>query len=248
MNFEKIKEIQVAFLGACILVALVLSTVILSISLVNIKAAEDQQINVTGAASMPITSDFAAWQCAFSQRAGNMKQAYALLKEDRDRIIAYLKEKGVPDAQIAPQPIYSETLYERTSNGANTNTIEGYLLRQNIRVETKNVDLVDTLSRDASELINQGIGLESMPPEYYFTKLDDLKVKMLGEATKNAKLRAQSMAENTGNRIGLMRSSQMGVFQITPLNSTEVSDYGINDTTSKRKKVTAVVSVSFAVK
>ncbi|OQB37667.1 MAG: hypothetical protein BWY06_02289 [Candidatus Latescibacteria bacterium ADurb.Bin168] len=39
----------------------------------------------------------------------------------------------------------------------------------------------------------------------------------------------------------------MGVFQITPRNSTMVSDYGINDTSSREKDVTAVVSVTFAV-
>ena len=37
----------------------------------------------------------------------------------------------------------------------------------------------------------------------------------------------------------------MGVFQITPRNSTDVSDYGINDTSSREKDVTAVVTVTF---
>jgi hypothetical protein len=45
-----------------------------------------------------------------------------------------------------------------------------------------------------------------------------------------------------------VRSAQLGVYQVTPRNSTEVSDYGINDTTSRDKDVTAVVSVTFAVR
>jgi hypothetical protein len=36
-----------------------------------------------------------------------------------------------------------------------------------------------------------------------------------------------------------------GVFQITSRFSTDVSDYGIYDTSSKEKDITAVVSVSF---
>ena len=44
-----------------------------------------------------------------------------------------------------------------------------------------------------------------------------------------------------------MRSVRMGVFQITPRHSTEVSDYGINDTSSLEKDITAVVRVTFAV-
>ncbi|MFA5160529.1 MAG: SIMPL domain-containing protein, partial [Candidatus Omnitrophota bacterium] len=42
-------------------------------------------------------------------------------------------------------------------------------------------------------------------------------------------------------------SAKMGVFQITPVNSTEISDWGMNDTTSLDKKVTAVVNASFSI-
>ena len=45
-----------------------------------------------------------------------------------------------------------------------------------------------------------------------------------------------------------MRKTQLGVYQITPRDSTEVSDYGINDTSSRQKDVNAVVTATFAVK
>ena len=45
-----------------------------------------------------------------------------------------------------------------------------------------------------------------------------------------------------------MRNVSLGVYQITPRNSTDVSNEGISDTSSRDKDVTAVVSVTFAVK
>ena len=84
-------------------------------------------------------------------------------------------------------------------------------------------------------------------PEYFYTKLDELKLEMLAKATQNAKLRAENMVKATGNKIGSIRSARMGVFQITPVTSTEISDWGVNDTTSLEKKVMAVVTVSFAI-
>lgn len=45
-----------------------------------------------------------------------------------------------------------------------------------------------------------------------------------------------------------MRATSLGVYQITPRDSTEVSDYGVNDTSSRLKDVRAVVSATFAVK
>ncbi len=70
---------------------------------------------------------------------------------------------------------------------------------------------------------------------------------MLGEAAKDAKVRAEKIAASTGNSIGTVRSARMGVMQITAADSTEVSDAGISDTSSIDKDVTAVVNISFAV-
>lgn len=107
--------------------------------------------------------------------------------------------------------------------------------------------MITRLSMESTELIDQGVEFSSGAPEYYYTKLDELKIEMLAKATQNAKQRAENMTQATGNKIGLMRSAKMGVFQITPINSTDVSDWGVNDATSLEKKVTAVVTVSFAI-
>ncbi len=52
---------------------------------------------------------------------------------------------------------------------------------------------------------------------------------MLGEAATEAKARAEKLAQATGSNVGALRSAQQGVFQITPENSTSISDYGEYD-------------------
>ena len=79
-------------------------------------------------------------------------------------------------------------------------------------------------------------------------KLSDLKVKLLQDATTDAKDRATAMLKATHNKPGKIQSVRMGVFQITPVDSTNVSDMGINDTTTVDKKVTSVANVVFRVK
>ena len=120
-------------------------------------------------------------------------------------------------------------------------------MRQTVEVRSKDVERVAKVSRESTELIDAGVEFESDAPSYFYTKLDELKVEMLAKASANAKVRAESMVKATGNKIGLMRSARMGVFQITPVNSTEVSDWGVNDTSALEKKVTAVVTASFAI-
>ena len=64
----------------------------------------------------------------------------------------------------------------------------------------------------------------------------------------DAKERASAMLKATNNRVGKIKSVKMGVFQITPVDSNNVSDMGINDTTSIDKKITSVVNVVFEIK
>ena len=45
-----------------------------------------------------------------------------------------------------------------------------------------------------------------------------------------------------------LTQEKMGVFQITPVDSTDVSDMGINDTSTIEKKITAVANVVFQIK
>ncbi|ABB16247.1 conserved domain protein [Carboxydothermus hydrogenoformans Z-2901] len=70
---------------------------------------------------------------------------------------------------------------------------------------------------------------------------------MLGLATKDAMQRAEQIAKFTGVKVGKLRSSKMGVFQITAPYSTDVSDMGIFDTSSIEKEITAVVTCEFEI-
>lgn len=132
-------------------------------------------------------------------------------------------------------------------NGQMSNQVESYTLSQNIEIRSKDVEKVTQLSRGATELINQGVEFQSNPPQYFYTKIADLKVEMLTLATKDAFNRAQKIAENANSRLGILRSAKQGVFQITPRYSNDIADYGINDTSSLEKEITAVVNTSFTI-
>jgi len=114
-------------------------------------------------------------------------------------------------------------------------------------VRSNDVQKIAQVAREATELINQGILIESNSPQYYYTQIGDLKIEMLGEAAKDAKVRAERIASSTGNSIGSVRSAKMGVLQITAADSTEVSDSGVYNTSTIEKDMTAVVNIGFAV-
>jgi hypothetical protein len=232
--------------GVALAIGIMFASVIGGWSFVKGKRA-DQTVVVTGSARRRITSDLVVWKAAVSYQAPVLAEAYRSLSDSVPRVKAYLVSKGIPENQITISSISSQTLHNKTSEGEDTGQITGYSLRQELEVRSSDVNQIARIAREATELINQGILIESIPPEFHYTKLGSIKIEMLAEAAKDAKERARQIAESTGSRIGTIRSARMGVLQITAADSNEVSDMGMNDTSSVEKDITAVVNVAFAV-
>ncbi len=238
---------QIVILGICIALATVTASLIFSKALIQVKKFSTEVINVTGSAERQIKSDFIVWKVSFSRRDPEMTVAFQALEEDLKVVKNYLLSKGIRPKDLIISQVDTRTLYRKNERGNDTNEIEAYRLRQTITVKSYQVDPITEISRQATELINQGIELISEAPEYLYTKLPELKLEMINEASKNAKKRAEQMASATGNKIGIMRAAKMGVFQITPISSVDVSDWGENDTSSLEKKVMAVVKIDFGI-
>jgi uncharacterized protein len=236
------------FFAAAVLAAgLVLAAIIFGYAFVQARQG-DQTITVTGSARKRIKSDLVIWKAGVSYQSAILADAYRSLSENVPRVKAYLVGKGIPENQITISSISSQTLHARDSDGQDTGQITGYSLRQELEVRSTDVDLISRVAREATELINQGILLESSAPEYHYTKLGEEKITMLAEAAKDAKKRAEQVAASTDSSIGNVRTARMGVLQITPADSNEVSDSGMNDTSSLDKDITAVVNLSFEIK
>jgi hypothetical protein len=207
----------------------------------------EDSITVTGSAKKRIKSDLVVWSAAVAYQAPRVADAYKSLSESVPRVRQYLIDKGVPESEITVSSITTTALKRLDANGVETSEISGYSLRQQVEVRSRDVDRIAKIAREATELINQDILVESNAPQFFYTQLGDVKIEMLGDAARDAKTRAERIAGSTGNTIGAVRAAKMGVLQITPPDSTDVSDQGISDTSTIDKDITAVVNISFGV-
>ncbi len=244
----QIKDYQVIVLGIIIALGCVFSTYILSNAIVEFQKLQNQTIRVTGSASQNVTSDSSSWVINFRTKTLTLKEGYSKLNSDAAKIKEFLLANGIEEKNINFSSIGSYENYKRTANGSTTNELDSYSVYQSVTVKANDTDTLTKLSKKIDELVNQDINLNTENIQYYVSNLDDIKVKMVGEATKNAQERAKSMVKATNGKIGTINSAKMGVFQIVPVDSTEVSDYGYNDTSSIEKKVVATVSATFTVK
>jgi hypothetical protein len=240
--------------------SLILATALGAWSFYKVKTSDGSVLSVTGSADQIVSSYTIKWTSTFSRNIApdKLKDGNVQMANDLKVIIAYFKQSGVSDTEITVNPVIisplcdsqSNVIYDKSGNpNCAGNNISGYSLQESIIVESGRVNEITDLTRKSSDyLIAKGLVFSTQSLEYYYNKLADLRLDLLTKATENAKERAQRIAQSTGAQINFLQSAATGVFQVTAKNSVDVSDYGVYDTTSIDKKITAVVKTSFSLK
>ena len=225
----------------------VIAAMILSSAAVKVKRAQDA-VAVTGSARMQVESDYVIWRGSITANAPTLQRASLDLANYRVRVKEFFKRSGVPDSVITFKTVYSITHQEYDDNGRFTGRILGYEVSQWFEIHSADIDKVISVADAAQTLMREGIPFNSNSPEFFYTQLDEARVSLMAEATKDARRRAEQIAKAAGGHIGPIRQARMGVIQVVAPHSTTVSDYGVYDTSTRKKDVVAVVKVTFSVK
>jgi hypothetical protein len=202
------------------------------------------RMTVTGSARTPITSILVRWSVSVTGSATTRGEAARTMQRDLATLKAFLHGAGLPDPDVAEDVVQTEVDVHRVSKTVTQTT---YRVTQSLDVTTHRIDVTERAATRLATLIEQGLDLSAAPLEYVSTDLAQAKLKALRLATADARRRADILVTGLGDRLGPMRSASLGVYQITPRDSTDVSNYGINDTSTRDKDVTAVVTATFAV-
>jgi uncharacterized protein len=208
-------------------------------------------ISVTGLGKKDFVSDLIVWSGSFSKKNGVLKEAYSELDKDRETIKNYLSSKGIKAEEMVFSAVDIQKDFDEIydNNGVRIKSVfTGYRLSQNVQIESQEVDKVENISRQVTELINTGVEFASSEPQYYYTKLAELKIEMIAEATKDANTRAMKIAGNAGGDVGQLKKADMGVFQIVAQNSAEDFSWGGSyNTTSKKKTATITIKLEYEI-
>ena len=232
-------------LGATLALGFTLSAYILSHAVVRMR--HENTIKVKGTAEAKVESDSAKWKAVYTVRNPILSKGYAELESNQKLVQAFLTEADVSPKECTYSAVTLRTENKRDAQGHLTNELESYILSQSIDVSSTDVQRIDTVSKTITQLIKQDIEIESQAPQYVCSSVEKIKLDLLGKAAENAFDRAKVLAEKSLGQVGGLSSASQGVFQITPVDSTEVTDYGSYDTTTIKKNVKAVVTLEFLI-
>ncbi len=239
------KDIRLAVISAALVVglALVLATLIGTSAWKTVRGF-DNALSVTGSTKERVTSDTVKWTMEITRRTNEtgLKEANKAMKDDLASATTWLTGAGIAAESITTTPVYTSENYDYNKQHG---TPREYMLRTTIVVHADDVGKVTTLAKNTDTLVGQGVFVNTLALEYYYSKLADLRVKLLGAALKDARARATEIAGADSKRVGMLKAASSGVVQVLPVNSGEVSDYGSFDTMHIDKEVFVTVRASF---
>ena len=211
-----------------------------------VKIKNSQYITVKGSARKNIDSDLAIWRGSFTVEAETLLDAQHRIQANHVIVEKFMADAGITNYSFAPINIEEVHAMQKSPDGWTQQRTTGFRLSQGVRVESTDVTRLEHL--DSTPLVEQGLMFTTEPPQFIYTSVGEMKIEMLAEATKNSRARAEQIANNGGGGIAQLHAADMGIFQITPLHSSETSGEGLNDTTSRQKTITAVVTATFLLK
>ena len=233
--------------------SIIVAAISLGLGLAHFRSGVEHSISATGSSSKDFESDLIVWRGDFTAHAETAEEAYRQLSQDSEAVRKYLKENNISESDItfSSVNIYHVTrdIYDENGNYRGYE-YDGYDLSQTVTVSSSSLDEVEKVSTNISSLLASGIQFTSSAPEYYYTKIDDLKLELIEKATENSKQRVDIMASKSGAKLGKLSNSSLGVFQITSKN-TGASAYsydGCLDTTSRMKTASITVKLTYDLK
>jgi hypothetical protein len=206
-------------------------------------------IVVTGSARQPIEANLAAWDLSVTARERTPAAAVRALNAKAAAVERFLDRAGL-SSDVSKPPLDVQQTSIEVPTGLKKprfRAVPAWDVTQSYSLETTKIDALVKTAASVDVLLLQGVDISVGGIQYLSTHLRSAKFAALRLATADAQERAQTIAKGLGGHLGAVRSVNLGVYQITPRNSTDVSGEGISDTSTRLKDVTAVVSVSFAV-
>jgi hypothetical protein len=199
----------------------------------------DRAVTVRGLAERNVTADLATWTINFTAQGNELGPVQAEIDRDTRTVASFFRTAGFPEGEVTDAG-GSVSQYYDSDRGENRVTI-------NRRVQLRTTDVPRARRAHAGQfdLIRNGVAVqEGSGIQYVFTRLNDVKPRMIAAATQDARRGAEQFASDSGTAVGGIRSATQGYFSIGPRDGASTEEgYGAGD--SPFQKVRVVTTIEF---
>ena len=178
---------------------------------------KDRVVSVKGLAEMEVPADKVVWPLVYKDIGNDPALLYANMEKKNAAVVSFLENNGIEKEEISIAP--PEVIDMQAERYVDRNVAYRYNATSVITVTSKNVDRVRKLMSGQAELLKQGIAITGgdykYNVSYEFTGLNEVKPRMIEEATKNARAAAEKLAKDSDSELGKIRNASQGQFPIS---------------------------------
>lgn len=197
----------------------------------------DRQVTVRGLAERNVVADLAVLSLRFTAAGDELPPVQARIDRDLALVRAFLKAQGYADEVVTLGRL--EVTDTRSREYGVQNGVPHYIMAQTVVVRTNDVARVAQTERALNDLVRQGVVLDFTAPTYVFTKLNDIRPAMIGEATASARTGAEQFAKDSRTSLGPISRATQGSFEILAREDIDSEANALN------KRVRVVTTITY---
>ncbi len=214
------------------------------------RAMSGRTVTVKGLAERDVVADTAVWNIKINAVGGDLAELQQRIDSNIVEIRSFLVDAGFAPDDIQNLRVQVRDKYAGYSDAElkNQNNDGRYVIETGVMIRSNNVALVDAVSRRMGELVRRGITIteDYAGPIYIFNGLNDIKISMIEQATKNATAAGEQFAKDADARLGKIKNANQGVFSIESRDPTD--SWSSNERQAINKKVRVVATITFYLK
>jgi hypothetical protein len=215
-DMQQFTNLKAALLGLSIGLGILIAGISISSALYKSRITE-RYVTVKGLAEKEVDADMAIWPITYKDAGNDLLQLQKGIDVNREIIKKFLVQKGFKEGDISHSP---PMITDAWAESYGNQSVQGprYRIQKTVTLRSSDVQLVKQTMEKSGELVAQGIVLSQnweTRTEFLFTSLNAIKPEMIREATINAREAAEKFAEDSGSKIGKIRTASQGLFSIS---------------------------------
>ncbi len=244
--FQKLQDSRAVLLGAVAIFAIGLTTsgYALGDGLRRSKMAEHRSVTVRGVSERDVTADLATWSVSFSHRGPDLGSVQKSVDDQARSVRTFFQRAGFRPEDIADTDVSLGHEQPMDNDGKPVGP-RLLVVSRSIQLRTTDVMKARAAYTRQAELLRDGVEMSSSGINYTFTGLNQLKPRMIAEATQNARRSADQFARDSGTSVGRIKTASQGYFSVGARDGEDCDDCGSSGGSTPFQKVRVVTTIDY---
>ncbi|GAB3654389.1 SIMPL domain-containing protein [Echinicola sediminis] len=179
----------------------------------------ERYVEAKGLSEREVEANLAVWPIEITLAGNELQDLNEKLDGQKKEVKAFFEDMGFDQEEVSIGATNIVDSKAQFYGDGDRNREFRYIAKSEITIRTKEIEKIKKSLAASLDLTSKGIVIGAKnswrPIEYIYTQLNDIKPEMVEESTKKAKEVAEKFAQDSGSKVGKIKSARQGLFTIS---------------------------------